>query len=92
MSYTPDTQFVSQNAKVDEASVKPFPRSQKIYVTGSRDDIRVPMREISLFDTPTDMGGEQNPPVRVYDTSGPYSDPNVIIDLRQGLPDIRSQW
>ncbi len=92
MTYTPDTQFVSQNAKVDEASVKPFPRSQKIYVTGSRPDIRVPMREISLFDTPTDMGGEKNPPVRVYDTSGPYSDPSVSIDLRQGLPDIRSQW
>ncbi|MFO1370116.1 MAG: phosphomethylpyrimidine synthase ThiC [Marinagarivorans sp.] len=92
MSYTPDTQFVSHNAKVDEASVKPFPRSQKIYVTGSRPDIRVPMREISLFDTPTDMGGEKNPPVRVYDTSGPYSDPSVSIDLRKGLPNIRSQW
>ncbi|HEY6529063.1 MAG TPA: phosphomethylpyrimidine synthase ThiC [Cellvibrionaceae bacterium] len=92
MSYTPDTQFVSQNAKVDEASVKPFPRSQKIYVTGSRPDIRVPMREISLFDTPTDMGGEKNPPVRVYDTSGPYSDPTVNIDLRRGLPDIRGKW
>ncbi|MEY4589214.1 MAG: thiamine biosynthesis protein ThiC [Pseudomonadota bacterium] len=92
MSYTPDTQFVSQNAKVDEGSVKPFPRSQKIYVTGSRPDIRVPMREISLFDTPTDMGGEQNPPVRVYDTSGPYSDPSITIELRRGLPDIRSQW
>lgn len=92
MSYTPDTQFESQNAKVDEASVKPFPRSQKIYVTGSRPDIRVPMREISLFDTPTDMGGEKNPPVRVYDTSGPYSDPSVKIELRRGLPDIRSNW
>jgi phosphomethylpyrimidine synthase len=92
MSYTPDTQFLSQNAKVDEASVKPFPRSQKIYVTGSRPDIRVPMREISLFDTPTDMGGEKNPPVRVYDTSGPYSDPTVSIDLRRGLPDIRGRW
>ncbi|MCR6652853.1 MAG: phosphomethylpyrimidine synthase ThiC [Cellvibrionaceae bacterium] len=65
---------------------------RKIYVQGSRPDIRVPMREISLFDTPTDFGGEKNPPVRVYDTSGPYTDPNVKIDVRKGLPDIRTPW
>ena len=56
--------FLSQNAQVDQASVQPFPNSRKVYVQGSQPDIRVPMREISLHDTPTDMGGEKNPPVR----------------------------
>ncbi|ACE82982.1 phosphomethylpyrimidine synthase ThiC [Cellvibrio japonicus] len=84
--------ILSQTAEVDQASVQPFTGSQKIYVQGSRNDIRVPMREISLDDTPTDFGGEKNPPVRVYDTSGPYTDPEVAIDLRAGLPDIRSAW
>src|SRR5690606_27231999 len=45
-----------------------------------------------LADTPTDFGGEKNPPVRVYDTSGPYTDPTVKIDLRTGLPDVRTAW
>ncbi len=92
MSYTPDSQFVSGNAKVDEASVKPFPRSEKIYVTGSRPDIQVPMRQISLDLTPTSFGGEANPAVRVYDTSGGYTDPKAQIDLRLGLKDLRSGW
>jgi phosphomethylpyrimidine synthase len=84
--------ILSQTAEVDKASVQPFTGSQKIYVQGSRADIRVPMREITLADTPTDFGGEKNPPVRVYDTSGPYTDPNVKIDLRTGLPDVRTRW
>lgn len=50
------------------------------------------MREISLDVTPTDFGGEINAPVVVYDTSGPYTDPNVIIDVRKGLGDVRSPW
>ncbi|HWV15860.1 MAG TPA: phosphomethylpyrimidine synthase ThiC [Cellvibrio sp.] len=84
--------ILSESAKVDEASVQPFTGSQKIYVAGSRADMRVPMREITLADTPTDFGGEKNPPVRVYDTSGPYTDPNVTIDLRRGLGDVRTAW
>ena len=84
--------FLSQNAQVDEASVQPFPNSRKVYVQGSQADIRVPMREISLGDTPTDMGGEKNPPVFVYDTSGPYTDPAAVIDVRQGLAPIRQGW
>ncbi len=90
--------ILSQSAQVDEASVQPFTGSQKIYVQGSRADIRVPMREITLAPTPiemrgpTDFGGEKNPPVRVYDTSGPYTDPEAKIDLRTGLADIRSVW
>jgi phosphomethylpyrimidine synthase len=84
--------ILSQTAEVDKASVQPFTGSQKIYVQGSRADIQVPMREITLADTPTDFGGEKNPPVRVYDTSGPYTDPNVKIDLRTGLGDVRTAW
>ena len=81
---------LSESAQVDQQSVQPFPRSQKVYVQGSRPDIRVPMREISLDVTPTAFGGEINAPVTVYDTSGPYTDPNVTIDVRKGLADVRS--
>ncbi|RLU01372.1 phosphomethylpyrimidine synthase ThiC [Ketobacter sp.] len=84
--------FLSQKAKVDEASIQPFPNSRKVYVQGSQSDVRVPMREISLSDTPTDFGGEKNPPVYVYDTSGPYTDPEAVIDVRQGLAPIRQGW
>ncbi|MHA6639099.1 phosphomethylpyrimidine synthase ThiC [Stutzerimonas frequens] len=83
---------LSESAQVDQQSIQPFPRSQKIYVQGSRPDIRVPMREISLDVTPTDFGGEINAPVTVYDTSGPYTDPSVTIDVRKGLADVRSAW
>lgn len=83
---------LSESAQVDQQSIQPFPRSQKVYVQGSRPDIRVPMREISLDVTPTAFGGEINAPVMVYDTSGPYTDPSVTIDVRKGLADIRSQW
>ncbi|MBH3427651.1 phosphomethylpyrimidine synthase ThiC [Pseudomonas alkylphenolica] len=83
---------LSESAQVDQQSVQPFTRSRKIYVEGSRPDIRVPMREISLDDTPTDFGGEANAPVLVYDTSGPYTDPAVVIDVRKGLGDVRSAW
>jgi phosphomethylpyrimidine synthase len=84
--------ILSQTAEVDKASIQPFTGSQKIYMQGSRADIQVPMREITLADTPTAFGGEKNPPVRVYDTSGPYTDPKIKIDLRTGLPDVRTRW
>jgi phosphomethylpyrimidine synthase len=84
--------FLSQTARVDEAAVQPFANSRKVYVQGSHPDIRVPMREISLSDTPANMGAEKNPPVYVYDTSGAYTDPAVRIDIRQGLPAIRAPW
>ena len=83
---------LSESAQVDQQSVQPFPRSEKIYVQGSRPDIRVPMRQISLDDTSTDFGAEANAPVLVYDTSGPYTDPAVTIDVRKGLADVRSSW
>ena len=84
--------FLSQDALVDDAAVQPLPNSRKIYVTGSRPDIRVPMREISQDDTPANMGAEKNPPIYVYDCSGPYTDPAVKIDIRSGLPAPRTPW
>jgi len=84
--------FLSANAHVDAAAIQPLPNSTKVYVAGSRPDLRVPMREIHQAATPTDFGGEQNPPVYVYDTSGPYSDPAADIDIRSGLPSVRSAW
>ncbi|USX13648.1 phosphomethylpyrimidine synthase ThiC [Oxalobacteraceae bacterium OTU3CAMAD1] len=77
--------FLSATATVDEAAIKPLPNSRKIYVEGSRPDIRVPMREITQADTPASFGFEANPPVYVYDTSGPYTDPDAVIDIRSGL-------
>ncbi|HEX9392943.1 MAG TPA: phosphomethylpyrimidine synthase ThiC [Usitatibacteraceae bacterium] len=84
--------FLEATAHVDEAAVQPLPNSRKIYVQGSRPDIQVPMREISQSDTPTGMGGEKNPPIFVYDTSGPYTDPKVHIDIRSGLTPLREKW
>ncbi|RXZ43904.1 phosphomethylpyrimidine synthase ThiC [Crenobacter cavernae] len=77
---------------VDSAAIQPLPNSRKVYVQGSRPDIQVPMREISQADTPTQFGGEENPPIYVYDCSGPYTDPDAHIDVRDGLPAIRAAW
>jgi len=84
--------FIAATAQVDEAAVKPLPKSRKVYVQGSRPDIRVPMREITQSDTPTASGVEKNPPLTVYDTSGPYTDPSVKIDIRSGLESLRAGW
>ncbi|MCX7205102.1 MAG: phosphomethylpyrimidine synthase ThiC [Proteobacteria bacterium] len=89
-------QFLASTAVVDDAAIQPLPNSRKIYVTGSRSDIRVPMREISQADTPLQMSisgaTEKNPPIFVYDCSGPYSDPDAKVDVRKGLEAIRSTW
>ena len=85
-------EFSAQDAHVDAAAVKPLPHSRKVYVEGSRPDIRVPMREISQSETPASMGAETNPPIHVYDCSGPYTDPAVKIDIRSGLAALREGW
>ena len=72
--------FLAATAHVDDAAIQPLPNSRKIYVG----PLRVPMREI------TQSGN--NPPIAVYDTSGPYTDPEAKIDIRKGLPPIRSIW
>ncbi len=84
--------FLNTTAQVDEAAIKPLPNSRKIYVPGSRSDIQVPMREISQTDTAASMGAEKNPPIYVYDTSGPYTDTTMKIDIRCGLPALRDNW
>ncbi|WP_151671399.1 phosphomethylpyrimidine synthase ThiC [Nitrincola schmidtii] len=83
---------LNQTAQVDSLAVQPFPQSRKVYIEGSRPDIRVPMREITLADTPTAAGPEKNPPLYVYDTSGLYTDPEASIDVRKGLPPLRDAW
>ena len=85
-------QFLAKAAHVDEAAMKPLPNSRKVYVQGSRPDIQVPMREISQDETPASMGAEVNPPIYVYDCSGPYTDPAVNIDIRSGLAAMREGW
>ena len=77
---------------LDVNVIRPFPCSRKVYVQGSRPDLRVPMREISLSETPVAHGAEKNPPLYVYDTSGPYTDPAARIDLRAGLAPLRQAW
>ncbi|MGH2767956.1 MAG: phosphomethylpyrimidine synthase ThiC, partial [Actinomycetota bacterium] len=71
---------------------RPRPASAKVYVQGSRPDLMVPMREVRLQPTGSRFGEEENPPVRLYDTSGPYTDPGASIDLSRGLPPLRRPW
>ncbi|PSJ22196.1 phosphomethylpyrimidine synthase ThiC [Halomonas sp. ND22Bw] len=84
--------FLNESARVDDAAVAPLPGSRKVFVEGSRPDIRVPFREIGLSPTKTSGADEENPPLLVYDTSGPYTDPEANIDLRRGLPELRRAW
>ena len=91
MSAIPDD-FVKKTTELSADVTRPFPNSRRIYVEGSRPDIRVPMREVSQADTPASFGVEKNPPVTVYDTSGPYTDPAARIDLSAGLPALRADW
>lgn len=81
-----------QAQQLSESVTRPIPGSRKIHVPGSRPDLQVPMREIALTRTPTLFGGEENAPVTVYDTSGPYTDPDARIDLSAGLPALRRGW
>ena len=86
------TPFSAEQATVPVETITPLPRSQKIYVTGSRPDLRVPMRLNEQNATQGKKGPEINPPVIVYDTSGPYTDPQANIDIRLGLSSIRHAW
>ncbi|MET0061618.1 MAG: phosphomethylpyrimidine synthase ThiC [Candidatus Thiodiazotropha endolucinida] len=91
MSVIPED-FIKKTATLSEAVTGPFYKSRKIHVDGSRPDIRVPMREISQEATAASFGAEENPPIPVYDTSGPFTDPAHKIDLLKGMPDLRSGW
>ena len=78
--------------KSDKKTLEPFPASKKVYVKGSKPDIKVPMREVVQTPTQTKEGEEINPPILIYDTSGPYTDPNSEIDLSKGLVPLRTNW
>ncbi len=84
--------FLDRIDQLDTSAQKYFPNSRKVYVEGSRPDLQVPMREITLTSTQTESGVEGNPPIRVYDSSGIYSDADCEIDLRAGLPSLRAPW
>ncbi|HPF57339.1 MAG TPA: phosphomethylpyrimidine synthase ThiC [Candidatus Competibacteraceae bacterium] len=84
--------FLRATAELSAAVTQPFPNSRKIYLTGSRPDLRVPMREIIQQPTPTGFGIEANPPIPVYDCSGPYTEPDAPVDLLKGLPSVRANW
>ncbi|KAA0181525.1 phosphomethylpyrimidine synthase ThiC [Cupriavidus cauae] len=86
----PAASFESLESDLDQKFA--YPASTKTYLTGSRPDIRVPMRTILQTATRTEHGEMPNPPIPVYDTSGPYSDPDVRIDLKAGLPPVRAKW
>ncbi|MGZ4161814.1 MAG: phosphomethylpyrimidine synthase ThiC, partial [Neobacillus sp.] len=83
---------MQKQAEVNIELKSQFTGSKKVYVEGSRSDIKVPMREIELSRTETSFGEEENAPIRVYDTSGPYTDSNYHIDIRKGLPALRKKW
>ena len=91
MSAIPED-FIRETARLSEDVTRPFPRSRKIYVEGGQAGIRVPMREITQDATRAMQGDEENPPIYVYDTSGPYTDPDAAIDLLRGLPPLREAW
>jgi len=84
--------FADKTTRLSDQVAKPFPASRKVYIQGSRPDIRVPMREVAQAPTRTKQGIKENPPIYLYDTSGPYTDPNVRIDLLTGLPEVRTPW
>jgi phosphomethylpyrimidine synthase len=85
-------ELISETKKLSEEVSRPFPRSKKIFLQGSRTNIKVGMREVVCDPTPSSFGAEENPPVPVYDTSGPLTDPDADIDLSRGIPRIRSEW
>ncbi|MCC6133878.1 MAG: phosphomethylpyrimidine synthase ThiC [Candidatus Contendobacter sp.] len=84
--------FLRAAAQLGDDITRPYTNSRKVYLQGSRPDLRVPLREISQYPTPTTQGAEDNPPIPVYDCSGPYTDPAASIDLLRGLPLVRAAW
>jgi phosphomethylpyrimidine synthase len=84
--------LMQQAEQLSADLTRPIPGSRKIYAHGMRDDLRVPMREVAQARTAKSFGAEINPALAIYDTSGPYTDPSVTIDLRRGLLPMRAGW
>ncbi len=91
MSAIPE-KLARRTRELAEEVTRPFPNSRRVYVQGSRPDLRVPMREIAQSPTKALTRDIENPPITVYDTSGPYTDPEARIDLRHGLAPVREVW
>ncbi len=91
MNAAPD-KILRDSATLDPQLLAPLPGSRKRYLTGAREDIQVPMREVAQQITRGRQADEHNPPLLVYDTSGPYTDPAVRVDVRAGLPPLRTRW
>ncbi|MCR8644974.1 phosphomethylpyrimidine synthase ThiC [Paenibacillus sp. N1-5-1-14] len=81
-----------QASETKQVSISSFPNSRKVYTEGSRPDIRVAMREIAQSPYESSRGVEENPPIRVYDTSGPYTDSEATTNISKGLPAHRLSW
>jgi len=91
MSAIPED-FIKKTSQLSADITRPFPNSKKIYIQGSRADIQVGMREVNCDDISTSTGNETNAPITIYDTSGPFTDSNIEIDLLKGIPSIRDNW
>jgi phosphomethylpyrimidine synthase len=91
MSADPRDLF-QETARLSEAVTRPFPGSRKLMVSTERPDVTVAMREVRQSATPADGGAVANPPLVMYDTSGPYTDPAADIDLCRGLRPVRAEW
>ena len=92
MNAVPAATLLQQTGQLSESVTRPIPGSRKVFVEGTQPGVRVAMREIAQSQTPTLFGGEDNPPVTVYDPSGPYTDPDATIDLATGLAPPRAGW
>ena len=85
-------EFLAKTAELSADVTGPVTGSRKRHVIGSREDIRVPYREVIQSATPASFGAEDNPPIPLYDTSGPYTDPEAQVDLLRGLKPVRAAW
>jgi phosphomethylpyrimidine synthase len=83
---------VPESKEILQTASKTFAGSKKIYLEGSKKEIKVPMREILQTDSLTTNGNQKNKPIYVYDTSGPYTDPDIEIDIETGIPRSRMSW
>jgi|TARA_B110000305_G_C19428423_1_gene634929 phosphomethylpyrimidine synthase len=81
-----------ESEQILKTASKTFNGSKKIYITGSRPEIKVPMREVIQTNSLSSEGEISNPPIYLYDCSGPYTDPDITIDIEKGLPKLRENW
>ena len=81
-----------ESKKILQTATKLFNGSKKVYIQGSTNNINVPVRKVLQTSSITSEGKQTNPPIYLYDTSGPYSDPDISIDIEKGLPKNRDKW